>query len=157
MNLNWRAVSLLGTTVGFLVGWGLTSITDQKHQAAEFNEYQAQWSDVAHNLKNAQMIAEIQQQTIAVLQARTQACEAKFSVGTIVYEPSPAASLPLLHGAVSLSLAPGEATAPAWFIPAQVAVYTNIPGARYQWQDMKTGELRGEFAALPSSAMGASR
>ncbi len=85
-------------------------------------------------------------------QGRAQKCEAKFTVGTIVYEPHPVAELPLLHGAVSLTVNQNELR-PAWFIPAQVPVYTNVPGARYQWQDMKSGAILGEFVAEPPSAM----
>src|SRR6266852_5857365 len=51
-------------------------------------------------------------------EARAMACEVKFRIGTIIYEPHPVAELPLLHGGLLLTLNQKELR-PAWWIPAQ--------------------------------------
>jgi hypothetical protein len=108
-------------------------------------------SDASERATTAQQILALNKLAV-VWQQRTDLCEAKFKVGTIIYEPRPAATLPLAHGLLSLTLNGGAAgipspAVPAWYIPAQVPVYSKIPGAMYSWQDMRTVETKGPFAA----------
>lgn len=89
----------------------------------------------------------ILQQTANAWQGRAEKCETKFTVGTIVYQPQAAASLPLLHGMASLELAPGSGTKASLYIPAQVDIYTYRSDVRYEWIDGRTGQSHGNYAA----------
>jgi hypothetical protein len=96
----------------------------------------------------------VQSQALFAWTMRAEQCEAKFQVGTMIYEPRPAFSVPVLNGAVTLSLGGGvpggQQLAPVWYVPAQVTPQTNLPGARYQWIDARTGAARGALtAAMP--------
>lgn len=101
---------------------------------------------------------ETAQATATAWQHRAQSCEARFSTGTVIMEPHPMAELPLLHGAVTLELKAGDGVfhgelKPAWFIPAKVNVYSNVPGAQQVWQDMRTGAIIGQAPVFPPSEM----
>jgi len=94
------------------------------------------------------------QKVIDTWQARATACEAKFTVGTIVYQDQPAASIPILHGMMSLDLNGSVGVSkPSLFIPAQVDIYTGRADVRYQWFDGRTGAPQGavHVAQSPSA------
>jgi hypothetical protein len=89
---------------------------------------------------------------MATWRNRAAVCEQKFTVGTILYESRPAATLPLLHGILALSLndmpaSLATAPVPEWMIPVQIEPRTNLPGAQYRWVDLRTGEVKGTFTA----------
>jgi hypothetical protein len=105
----------------------------------------------------------IEQQATGAWRGRAETCEARFAVGTIVYDPgaeAPLLTAPLADGAVDIQIRAGNlfsdhVAVPAWFIPAQVDVYTNVRGASFAWQDMRTGRVLGAaFPALPPSEIG---
>lgn len=79
---------------------------------------------------------------------RAYACEQKFSMGTVMFEPRALGSASFLHGTVSLDVGNGMQMSPAWFVPAQVQPHSAIPGAQYRWIDNQTGEIKGTFAAV---------
>src|SRR6266478_4286774 len=92
--------------------------------------------------------------TIAALKSRAELCEVKERYVTVLYEYRPSTSLPVLHGAFAITLGsagnhPDSDMKPVWVIPAQVPVYTNFPGASYEWIDGKTGASIGRFPAVP--------
>ena len=84
---------------------------------------------------------------------RAEVCEDRFTGATVIYEYKPMVSLPLAHGLATLSLGTGEdpmggTAQPAWWIPGQVKVYTNQPGASYAWL-AADGSTKGNWAAAP--------
>ena len=142
-----HAIAVIVFSIMFSFAGGM-EFTARRDDAAQ---YKALNSEQTERASNAQEILALNKLAV-VWQQRADSCEAKFSVATILYEPRPAASLPLAHGLLSLTLNGSAAgipspVAPAWSIPAQVDVYTHIPGAMYSWQDKRTGETKGPFAA----------
>jgi ABC-type transport system involved in cytochrome bd biosynthesis fused ATPase/permease subunit len=89
-----------------------------------------------------------QMQRTAQQQQRAEACEAKFAVGTVLFEPRALASGTFLQGALSLNVGNGMQMAPAWFLPVQIEAHSVIPGAQYRWIDNRTGEIKGTFQAI---------
>jgi len=88
-------------------------------------------------------------------EARAEKCEVRDRNATALYEyrPEELPGLAILHGAFSINLGsrenrPGSMKL-VWVIPAQVPVYTNIPGAQFEWIDGKTGASIGRFPATP--------
>lgn len=149
--MNTRAV--LSFTFGLIFG-ALAGAAIVAHVLAVRIEQHGR--EFAGTLDAQQQALDVWQKAATTWQQRAQSCEAKFTTGTIVLEPHPLAEIPVFGGAASVSVnLSADAPRPALFIPAQVRVYTNVPGARYQWQDMRTGELHGDFPALPPSAMAA--
>jgi len=139
---------LIGLAVGGAIagGFGLyeLDVQNEKH-IATLKQVGSDW--------NQNTV--VQSQTIFESQARAEACEAKFTGGTVIYELRPAYSVPVLNGALTLSLGSaanpdGEQLAPVWYVPAEVTPQTSLPGARYQWVDLLTGAARGGMmAAMP--------
>ena len=82
-----------------------------------------------------------------LLQKRAETCEAKFSVMTIMFEPRPAVSIPLLNGLASVTLGNGEELVPVFYAPAQVTPNSPVPGAQYRWISLKNKEVIGTYPA----------
>ena len=81
---------------------------------------------------------------------RAEACEKKFDVNTVLIEPRAAASIPMAHGGIALSILPEESSRAVWVIPAQVQPYSSIENAKYLWIDPATLKIKGgPFDALP--------
>ena len=84
---------------------------------------------------------------IAGLQIISDACQANFEQGTVLYDTNGSAivSVPLFHGLFDLSVAPSSPqTKPRWIIPARikpmvVAPGNGITGVSYRYLDPKTG------------------
>jgi hypothetical protein len=147
MNKNLKPF-LVGLAAGCLVMFFALGFMQQQREAilqAKVWELQGHLAEQQSGVKQADFdkVAQIAKDATAGLQA----CNDKFNVSTVIFEQSPIAALPLLHGSANLSI--GSLAKPAWVIPAQVAVYTNQPGASYQWIDNRTHEIRGTFQALP--------
>src|SRR5580704_16257091 len=90
-------------------------------------------------------------------QGRAETCEQKFNTTTLLVEPRqapPGPSLPLLNGAVSLTLnnfqAPHGLSA-TWAIPAQVTPASTLPGAQYVWIEHATGKIIGTYLVAPTA------
>jgi hypothetical protein len=95
-------------------------------------------------------VVDTAQKVIAAWQTRAETCEAKFTVGTIVYQNQPAASIPILHGMMSFDLnTPGDPKA-SLYIPAQVDIYTDRPDVRYAWIDGRSGVQQGAIRVAQS-------
>lgn len=97
-----------------------------------------------------QKMLTLMNQRSAALLDRANSCEAKFTVGTVMFEPRALASESFFGGAVSLDVGNGAQLAGAWYVPVQVEAHSTIPGAQYRWIDGKTGEIKGVFPALPA-------
>jgi hypothetical protein len=84
---------------------------------------------------------------------RASTCENNFTGSTVLYEPGSPASLPLLHGLLSLQ-ANLQGSAPRWVIPAKIQPRTmGAPGSlQYVWVDGKTQQTNGPFTAMPLQA-----
>jgi hypothetical protein len=120
------------------------------------NQVQARNAQVQQSLEgaNAETLSTVHtaQKVIATWQTRAEACEAKFTVGTIVYQKQPAASFPLLHGMAAIDLNGPDTPKPSLYIPAQVDIYTDRADVRYEWLDGRTGIAKGavQVARSPS-------
>jgi len=99
-------------------------------------------------------VVDTAQKVIAAWQTRATACEAKFAVGTIVYQKQPMASFALLHGIAAFDVNDPGSPKPSLYIPAQVDIYTDRPDVRYEWIDGRTGAQQGgiHVAQSPSEA-----
>lgn len=111
------------------------------------NQVQARNAQVQQSIEgaNAETLQTVHtaQKVIATWQARAEACEAKFAVGTIVYQKQPMASFPILHGIAAFDLNDAGSPKPSLYIPAQVDIYTDRPDVRYEWIDGRTGVQQG--------------
>lgn len=139
------AAIVFAILLSFAGGMEFTSQRFERSQAGMMASEEAERASTAVSILKINKITE-------GWMARAQSCESKFDVGTIIYEPRPVASLPLMNGMVSLTLNGGamnipSPAVPAWYIPAQVDVYTHIPGAMYAWQDKRTMQIKGTFTA----------
>ena len=127
---------ILAALLGFAGGMQFTSTRDEAGLDA----------NIAGNaLLRANML-----KASAAWQSRAETCEAKFTAFTVIYEPEPAVSLPLLNGVAAVTLGSGERMVPVFWVPSKVAPNSPIPGAQYRWFSMKTGEALGTF---PTSAV----
>jgi hypothetical protein len=101
---------------------------------------------------NADNLA-LAQKVIDTWRGRAETCEAKFTVGTIVYQQQPLASFPMLHGVAAFDIVDIGDSKPSLYIPAQVDIYTGRPDVRYQWFDGRTGAPQGavHVAQSPSA------
>jgi hypothetical protein len=91
---------------------------------------------------NADNLA-LAQRVIDTWQTRATACEAKFTVGTIVYQRQPMASFPILHGMAAFDLNDAAQPKPSLYIPAQVDIFTDRLDVRYAWIDGRSGAQQG--------------
>jgi hypothetical protein len=83
-------------------------------------------------------------------ESRMNECEAKFRTYTVLIEPRAAASIPMAHGGLALSILPEQSPQAVWVIPAQVQPYSSIPNAKYIYGDPSTLKIKGgPFDALP--------
>ncbi len=94
------------------------------------------------------------QEAVDLWKTRADKCEAKDRNLTLIYEYRPGASIPLLNGVFGITLGteknhPDSDVKPVWAIPAQVKVYSYVPGGSYEWIDGKTGSSIGRFPAVP--------
>jgi hypothetical protein len=142
---------ILGSVFG-----GMIAMTVTLHIAT--NQVQARNATINEGLQRAtEHIQEAQRAAIKTIDAwksRAELCEVKERYVTVLYEYRPSTSLPVLHGAFAITLGsagnhPDSDMKPVWVIPAQVPVYTNFPGASYEWVDAKTGASIGRFPAVP--------
>jgi hypothetical protein len=95
----------------------------------------------------------ILQATVDAYKSRTDACEAKFTIGTVVYQRQPLASIPLLHGIAAFDVNDIGNPKPSLYIPAQVDIYTDRLDVRYEWIDGRTGASKGVQVARSPSAV----
>jgi hypothetical protein len=119
------------------------------------NQVQAGNAAVSASIESAnaetQKTVNTAQKVIAAWQSRAESCEAKFAVGTIVYQKQPLASFPILHGLAAFNIVDVGESKPSLYIPAQVDIYTDRTDVRYQWFDGHTGEAKAPvlFAHSP--------
>jgi len=143
---------ILNFLMGMVSGGMLAAIL-VLHIAA--NQMQARNADLGASIDGAQAetrkVVDTAQKVIATWQARAETCEAKFTVGTIVYQRQPMASFPILHGMAAFDLADAGSPKPSLYIPAQVDIYTDRPDVRYEWIDGRSGTSKGVHVAQPSS------
>ena len=90
------------------------------------------------------------QQVIDTWHARAEACEAKFAVGTIVYQKQPMASFAILHGMAAFDVNDPGSPKPSLYIPAQVDIYTDRADVRYEWIDGRTGIAKAPISIARS-------
>jgi hypothetical protein len=93
------------------------------------------------------------QKVIDAWRGRAEACEAKFTVGTIVYQKQPMASFAILHGMAAFDVNDPGSPKPSLYIPAQVDIYTDRADVRYAWIDGHSGAQQGgvHVAQSPSA------
>ena len=94
------------------------------------------------------------EKVIDAWKTRAEKCEVKERFSTVVYEYRPSGSIPVLHGAFSITPGseqnhPDSDLKPVWVIPVQTPVYTNMQGVSYEWIDNKTVRSIGRFPATP--------
>jgi hypothetical protein len=145
------ASRLLCLIFGALIGAGITA-----HLAA--NEVQAHSATVNSTITGAQeetrRTVDMAQKVIAAWQSRAETCEAKFAVGTIVYQRQPLASFSIVHGLAAFDVNDPGSPKPSLYIPAQVDIYTDREDVRYAWIDGRTGAAKdGVHVALPPSSV----
>jgi len=150
MSSTWAARILCGI-MGALIGAAITA-----HIAA--NEVQARSAAVNSSITGAQeetrRTVDMAQKVINAWQSRAESCEAKFTVGTIVYQQQAIVSVPMLSGLAALDVNAPGGPKPSLYIPAQVDIYTNRPDVRYAWIDGRTGAAKdGVHVALPPSSV----
>jgi hypothetical protein len=150
MSSTWAARILCGI-MGALIGSGITA-----HIAAI--EVQARGAVVSASITGAQeetrRTVDMAQKVIAAWQSRAESCEAKFAVGTIVYQRQPLASFSIVHGLAAFDVNDPGSPKPSLYIPAQVDIYTNREDVRYAWIDGRTGAAKdGVHVALPPSSV----
>lgn len=123
-----------GMLISFAGGMELANV---RHDAAEQLASQSQQTMLATTNARAAAIVS----AAAAWQSRAAACEDKFKIVTLLVEPRPAApgaSMPILGGALALSLSNtgnSGGLRVAWAIPAQVEPQSTLPGAQYVWID----------------------
>jgi hypothetical protein len=100
-------------------------------------------SSIAGANEETRRTVDTAQKVIDAWQTRATACEAKFAVGTIVYQKQPMASFALLHGIAAFDVNDPGSPKPSLYIPAQVDIYTDRPDVRYEWIDGRTGAAKG--------------
>jgi hypothetical protein len=143
---------ILGTAMGALMGAAATLhvVTKQiqAHTAGVAKSIEDSQQNYASSMGTAQKV-------ITAWQQRAEKCEVRDRNATALYEyrREELPGLAILHGAFSINLGsrenrPGSMKL-VWVIPAQVPVYTNIPGAQFEWIDGKTGASIGRFPAVP--------
>ncbi len=146
---------IIGSVFGGLIAMTLTLhvVTSQvqARNAQITDRLQKSSQDRAQSEKE---LYENAQKVIDAWQQRAEKCEVKERYATVIYEYRPGAALPLLHGAFAITLGsvgnhPDSDLKPVWVIPVQTPVYTNLPGASYEWVDGKTGATIGRFPAVP--------
>jgi hypothetical protein len=121
------------------------------------NQVQAGNAAVSASIESAnaetQKTVNTAQKVIAAWQSRAETCEAKFAVGTIVYQKQPLASFPILHGLAAFNIVDVGESKPSLYIPAQVDIYTDRTDVRYQWFDGHSGAPQGitHIAQSPSA------
>ena len=149
MNGQWKT-ALIGFAWGVAVATALTTFlfTGQMQKLADQRLTDAHASSAA--VSQEYTAAE---GAIDAWKHRAEVCEDRFTGATVIYEYHPAVSLPLMHGLATLSLGNGAdpmggTAQPAWWIPGQVKVYTNQPGASYAWI-AADGSTKGNWAAAP--------
>ena len=151
MKTNQWAARLMCAVIGMMIGAAITA-----HLAA--NEVQARNAQVSASLdeakKQADTTQDLAQRVIDAYRGRAEKCEAKFTVGTIVYQQQPLVSVPMLSGLAALDVNAPGGPKPSLYIPAQVVIYTNRPDVRYAWIDGRTGAAKdGVHVALPPSSV----
>jgi hypothetical protein len=101
--------------------------------------------------RNAERIVQVEKLEL-LWKSRADTCEAKFQVGTIVYEKQDLATIPLMHGSMAFVIRDTDkgGARPSLYIPAQVDIYTDRPDVRYEWIDGRTGQSKGIFPATSS-------
>jgi hypothetical protein len=118
------------------------------------NQVQAGNAAVSASIESAnaetQKTVNTAQKVIAAWQTRAETCEAKFTVGTIVYQKQPLASFPILHGMAAFDLNDSAQPKPSLYIPAQVDIYTDRPDVRYTWIDGRSGLQQGAIRVAQS-------
>jgi hypothetical protein len=102
---------------------------------------------------------DILQQIADTWKARAEKCEVRDRNATLIYErrAEELPGIPILHGVFTLQLGskqnhPEGDLKLVWAIPSQVQVYTNLPGAQFEWVDGKSGATIGRFPATPPPA-----
>jgi hypothetical protein len=135
MTSKWAA-RILCAMLGFLAGSAITSHVFTKQVDAHNAELQSSMDGAS--AQNAKTLT-IAQSVINAWQSRAQTCEAKFAVGTIVYQKQPLTSFPLLNGIAAFDISDGNTPKPSLYIPAQVDIYTDRQDVRYEWIDGHTG------------------
>jgi hypothetical protein len=135
---------LPGALLATLIVLHVTANQIEAHSAATYASFSA-----AERTNQEQ--SDMAQKVIDAWRGRAETCEAKFAVGTIVYQQQPLASFALLHGVAAFDLNDPRSPKPSLYIPAQVDIYTNRPDVNYQWMDKRTGDAKGmQRAHLPS-------
>jgi hypothetical protein len=149
MSSTWATRILCGI-MGALIGAAITA-----HIAA--NEVQARGAVVNASIAGAneetRRTVDMAQKVIAAWQSRAESCEAKFAVGTIVYQKQPMISWPIVEGMAAFDLNDPGNPKPSLYIPAQVDIYSNRADVRYAWIDAHTGAQKGavHVAQSPSA------
>jgi hypothetical protein len=111
-------------------------------------------SSIAGANEETRRTVDTAQKVIDTWRGRAETCEAKFTVGTIVYQQQPLASFPILHGMAAFDLNDAAQPKPSLYIPAQVDIYTDRPDVRYAWIDGRSGAQQGGIhVALPPSSV----
>jgi hypothetical protein len=88
-------------------------------------------------------------------QARVTSCEANFQGETILTEPGPPLTVPVLRGAINLQAGPAlglpTGNVARWVLPAKIVprAVGNVPGLQYVHIDGHTQLIEGPYAALP--------
>lgn len=140
---------LLGIISGALLATLIVlHVMTNKVEAQQQSTYASMDSAEKRNTGTQEMALRV----IAAWQSRAQACEAKFTVGTIVYQRQPLASFSIVHGLAAFDVNDPGSPKPSLYIPAQVDIYTNREDVRYAWIDGRTGAAKdGVHVALPPS------
>jgi hypothetical protein len=123
-------------------------IATEKSSAEQTANFMIQSSQMVQD--NQARALESWQKSSAAYLERAQSCEAKFRIGTVMFEPRPLGSVSFMHGAASLDVGNGMQMTGTWFVPVQIEAHSTIPGAQYKWIDGPTGVVKGTFIALPA-------
>lgn len=144
MRVNWRAVAthflctLFGGAIGCAVSLHVAEATIQKNTAA-----------CLQAMENRTVMVNSQAATIKEMKAQL---DETFSEVTVLYDrvQYPAAQIPLLHGAVQLSVSIPDANNGAnvqWVIPAKIR--PQVVGAHgfkaYSYWNLSTNKVEGPF------------
>jgi hypothetical protein len=129
--------------LGVMIGGIACGLLVDHFAGEQMKAHDAQiWQSRRHTDQQFDGNMKIEQQIADTWKQRAESCEAKFRVGTIVYEKQDIASVPLFHGAASINIG-GVVVRPYLYIPEQVDIYTDRPDVRYEWRDGKSGESKG--------------
>lgn len=147
------AESALIFIFGALFGGAITAhVLTNQVQARNAALRQTVTDAVDQTVAQSRTNAELAQKVIDTWRGRTQSCEAKFSIATVIYQDQPIASVPFLRGIVAVQVAPGAGSAkPSLIIPAQVDVYSQRADIQYQWLDGTTGESKSAIQPAKAS------